>query len=382
MSLFDEKVERKNTYSYKYDEMIPEFGEDDLLPLWVADMDFKVADVIQEAIIQRAEHGVYGYVGGIDSTYYSSIQKWFKNRHSLDIDEKHIVLTDTIISGIIRLVRLYSNPGDKIIVQSPVYSQFHHLIRNNNRIIVENHLIKTNSGYVMDYENLEKIIDKKTKLLILCNPHNPVGRVWTKNELKRLYKICSDNNILIISDEAHADIIYEGNRFTSLLEIGEGVICTSPHKTFNIAGLKIANFIIPNDNIRENYIKAMNKDGVFYTNPFALVASIASYEKGDIWLDCLLKYLENNIAYLNENIKKYLPKVKWYIPQGTYLAWLDFSEYNLSQEELYSKVYKEAKVALSPGEEFDKASTQCFRLNFACSKETLEIFMDRMSKVF
>ncbi|HBC91418.1 MAG TPA: cystathionine beta-lyase [Pelotomaculum sp.] len=384
---FDAPYSRKGSYSLKHDGLGERCGltDEDLLPLWVADMDFPSPRVVQEAIIRRAEQGSYGYVGGYQPQYKDIVSSWFAGRHDLQVDKRAFLLNDTIVAGLNRLVRTFSQKGDKVIIQTPVYPPFHRAVINNDRELVYNPLKKTATGYEMDYDDLIAKIDDKCKILIFCSPHNPVGRVWHMEELKTLWEICSRHNILIVSDEAHADIVYSGNKHVNFLNVSplakEGVIvCTSPHKTFNMAGLHISNLIIPNDNLRHAYAETLTIEGYASPNIFALVACMAAYGKGAPWVDELLVYLEANRDFIAQYLAQEIPQIGYHKPEGTFLAWLDFSAFGLEGEKLQELIFQQAKVVLNVGATFGAEGNTFMRLNFACSKAQIERALERIKK--
>ncbi len=278
---FDEIIPRKNTNSMKWDKLEEVYQREDLLPMWVADMDFLVAPQITSALEKRIKHGIYGYTFCSDD-YYASVINWMKDRHDFNIKKEWIVFTPGVVPAVSYAIRAFSDVGDSIIVQSPVYHPFYNSIKDNKRNVVTNPLIYKDGRYQMDYDDLERKIDSKTKLLILCSPHNPVGRVWTKEELSKLAEICLKNNIKIISDEIHFDIVYKDSKHTVLANISDeimdnSIICTAPSKTFNIAGIQVSNIIIPNDNMREKYIKELDVDHIGRPNSIAETILIAAY---------------------------------------------------------------------------------------------------------
>lgn len=345
--------------------------------MWVADMDFKVAPSIVEAIIDKANHGVFGYVGGYYEDYYRIVQGWFKKRHSVDINKEWIVVGDTVGATLNRIIRTFTKPNEKIIIQTPVYPPFHSSIKKNGRAIIYNPLKFDGKKYVMDYENLEEKIDSDTKLMILCSPHNPVGRVWTKKELLRLSQICIKYNIILVSDEIHSDIIYRNSKHTMIHKISDkirerSIICTSPHKSFNIAGLQISNTIIPNETIRKRYKRSLEDEGIIKPNIFGLIALMAAYENGEKWLDDLIVYLENNIDFIEEFINTNIPSIRFVRPEGTFLVWLDLNNLNLTEVQLQQLVFDKAKIVLNLGHSYGHEGKGFVRLNFACPRPILE----------
>lgn len=382
---FDEVISREKTYSLKWDGVKERYGIDNkgLLPMWVADMDFRTAPEIVEAVIHRANHGVFGYVGGYHEDYYGIVQNWFKKRHSTDINKEWIVIGDTIVATLNRIIRTFTEPTEKIIIQTPVYPPFHNSIKNNGRTIIYNPLKFDGKKYVMDYENLEEKIDSTTRLMILCSPHNPVGRVWTKEELLRLSEICIENDIILVSDEIHNDIVFSSSRHTMIHEISDrikdrSIICTSPHKSFNIAGLQISNTIIPNETIRTQYKKSLEREGITKPNIFGLTATMAAYENGEKWLSDLLIYLENNLNFIEKFIRINIPDIHFVRPEGTFLVWLDLNHLNLTEKQLQKVVFDKAGIVLNSGPSFGQEGTGFVRLNFACPKAVLEEGLNKL----
>lgn len=386
---FDEIIDRTGTNSVKYDpEFLSEmFGSKDLLPMWVADMDFKCCDAIIEAIINRAKHGIYGYSERL-SSYYDSIINWNKRRNNWDINKDWIVYTPGVVPAINYIIQAFCFPGDKVIIQNPVYYPFLNAILNNGCHPEFNKLILKDNRYVMDYDDLKnKVKDPKAKLLILCSPHNPVGRVWTKEELTELGKICIENDVLVVSDEIHSDLILRGNKHTPFASISQefaqnSIICTAPSKTFNLAGLQTSNIIMPNKKIRTIFSQILEKNAVMFPNTFGIVATEAAYKHGEEWLEQLLEYLQGNVEFIEKYLEEKMPEIKMIKPEGTYLAWLDFRAITNDEKELEQKMRNEAKIALDEGYIFGDGG-QCFeRINFACPRSILKDALDRIYKVF
>ncbi|WP_373899545.1 MalY/PatB family protein [Haloimpatiens sp. FM7315] len=381
---FDENVQRENTACAKWDMLNTLYGRDDLISMWVADMDFKVAPPIINAIKTRLSHEIFGYSFAKDS-YYDSVINWMKKRHNWEIKKEWIKFTPGVVPAINYIVQAFTNPGDEIMIQSPVYYPFSNAIRNNGRSIVDNPLIYKNNTYVMDYEDLEKKITKRTKLLILCNPHNPVGRVWSKDELKKLGEICLKHNVLVVSDEIHFDLIYKGNKHTVFSSISEefsqnSIVCTAPSKTFNIAGLQISNIIIANKLLREKFEIQLENNSISSPNIFAPIALEAAYTEGEPWLLELLDYLQENLEYLMDFFEKRIPKLKVIKPEGTYLIWIDCSNLNMTGEELREFFINKCKLALDDGFIFGKAGDSFERINIACPRALLKKALEGIEK--
>ncbi len=374
---FDEIIDRHGTSSMKWDFLAQFFGSEDLLPLWVADMDFKVCPHIIDALIKRAQHGIYGYSMFMPS-YYDSVIKWYKKKYHWDIKKEWIVFTPGVVPAINLAIRAFTNPGDKIIVQPPVYYPFYSAIEENGRLILTNPLIFKNGHYEMDYKDLEKkVMDPKARMLILCSPHNPVGRVWKKEELEQLGEIAVDNGILVISDEIWSDIRYSKIDFTNFASISEkfannSITCTSPSKTFNLAGLQISNIIIPNKKLRQIFQNYVNATGFTKPNFFAVIAAQIAYDECEEWLDELLKYIEGNKNFLKKFLKENMPDVELVEPEGTYLAWLDFRKIETDPKKLERLLREKAKVAFDEGYIFGPGGEGFERINLACPRSILK----------
>ncbi|MHA2006173.1 MAG: MalY/PatB family protein [Promethearchaeota archaeon] len=386
---FDKVIDRTKSNSSKWNKKVLEkgFGDPDLLPLWVADMDFKAPQPIINKLVQTAEYGIYGY-SIIPSSFFESVLSWFKRRYGWDIDKKWLTHTPGVIPALKVAVNAFCNPGDKVLVQNPVYYPFYPVIENNGRRVLLNPLKLSNSRYTMDFEDLEnKVKDPRAKMIILCNPHNPIGRVWTKEELKQLGEICIKNDILVISDDVHCDLILPGKKYTNFATINDefaqnSVICTSTSKTFNLAGLKISNIVIPNQKIRQAFINTQANHGVGGPNLLAVAAMETAYKDQicERWLDALLQYLRGNLDFLKSFIKENLPQIKIIDLEGTYLVWLDFRELGLESKELEKLMRGKAKLALDEGYIFGQGGEGFERINIACPRSTLEEALNRISK--
>lgn len=384
MYSFDSIINRVGTNSVKWDNLKELYDRDDLIPLWVADMDFKAPSEIVEALKDRVEHNVYGYTFPSDK-YYNAVISWMKRRHNWTIERDWIVYTPGVVPALSYAIRAFTKPGDKIILQSPVYHPFYSAIEDNGRHVVNNPLTYKDGKYYMDYEDLESKIDSKTKLLILCNPHNPVGRVWTKNELRKLADICIKNDILIISDEIHFDIVYRGNEHTVFGSLSpeisaNSIVLTAPSKTFNVAGLQVSNVIIPNRKLRERFAMETEKDHISSPNIFGGEALIAAYDKCEYWLEELLDYLEGNRDFFINFIEERIPKLKIVNPEGTYLMWVDCSELNMNPEELSDFFVNKCRVALNSGEMFGEEGKAFQRFNIGCPRSILKEALERIER--
>ncbi|MFX3631711.1 MAG: MalY/PatB family protein [Candidatus Pristimantibacillus sp.] len=386
---FDEVIARENTNSAKweptvYNKMLG-FESDGVLPLWVADMDFRAPQPVIDALIKRVEHGIFGYSAPLDE-YYAALTWWQKSRHNWDIQTEWVTTTPGIVPGLNFFIRALSDEGDKIIIQEPVYYPFRTTVENNNRIVANNPLIVDNGKYVMDYDHLEQLAqDPSTKMLILCSPHNPMGIVWSSDELRKLGEICNKHQVIVIADEIHNDLILPGNKHVTYALLGEefannAVICTAPSKTFNLAGMQTSNIIIPNPSIKEKIDLELKKSSIGGLNLFGIVATTAAYtEEGAEWLNQLLTYLDSNAEFINHFVQERMPHVKFVKPQGTYLAWLDFKDTSIL-EGLEKKIVEEAKVLLDGGSWFGAGGEGYMRINFACPRPILAEALERIAR--
>lgn len=391
MSIFDEVIDRSNTGSIKWDPFYLKeiFGKEDLLPLWVADMDFRAPQAVIDALVERVKHGIFGYTGLDPVKYNKSVISWFRRRHNWTaLHEDWLVFSPGIVQACTYLIQRFTNPGDRVIIQEPVYYPFMSIIKNNGRRIVSNQLKMENAYYKMDFEDLrEKAKDPRIKALILCSPHNPVGRVWTKEELTQVGKICLENDILVISDEIHCDLIYPKYKHVVFASISEefaehSVTCTAGSKTFNLAGFQHSNVIIPNKKLRETFKVQMEANALTIPNAFGALALQVAYDKGEEWLDSLIQILERNLAFLKSYISDNLPEISVIEPEGTYLVWLDFRGYGINHKELERKILEEAKLALDTGSKFGKGGEGFERINIACPLSILKECLDRIAQVF
>lgn len=378
---FDTPINRRDTNSYKWDSLDME----NVIPLWVADMDFKTAPCIIEALRKRVEHGVFGYTRVPDSYYQATID-WFSRRHNWNFNASDIIYTSGVVPAISAIIKALTKPGDKVIIQTPVYNCFFSSIRNNDCITSENNLIYKDNTYYIDFEDLERrASDPKAKLLLLCNPHNPSGRVWTYNELMQIYDICKRHNVTVVSDEIHCELVYPPFvyiPFCSLSdEIAErSVSCVSPSKSFNIAGLQIANIVCSNEEMRKKIDKAININEVCDVNPFGVLATIAAYNEGEPWLTELIDYLQRNYEFLVTFFNNELPHIPVVKLEGTYLVWIDCRSAGISSGELEEKLIREAGVWLNPGSMYGEAGEGFMRINIACPRSRLEEGLKRLKK--
>lgn len=386
---FDRVIERSGTNSVKWDKQFlkEHFKTDDILPLWVADMDFQCPQPVIDALKKRVDAEIYGYCWHKTPTYLDAVSNWMKRRHGWEIDNEWIVFSPGIVPAIYMLVQTFTNVGEKVIVQPPVYYPFFSAVENNGRILLTNQLNYENKRYTFDFEDFEeKAKDPLTKMFILCSPHNPVGRVWTEKELRKLGDICLENGVIIISDEIHNDLILSGYKHTLFSTISDDfekntIMCTAPSKTFNIAGLKTSNIIIPDEKMRESFINTISKKNSFMSpNAFGIVALIAAYNEGEEWLDQALQYIETNFKFLKEFVNEKLPSIDFIDPEGTYLAWLDCNRLGMNDDELSDFMLKKAKVGLDDGKKFGPGGEGFERINVACPRSVLEDCMIRIVK--
>lgn len=369
---FDKIIDRTNNFSAKWSEMNKNFGTNNLLPMWVADMDFLTAPCVMEALKDRLEQGIFGYTTR-PSSYNESIVNWLDNRFSWKINQEWLMFSPAVITSISLLIQNLTQKNDKIMIQEPVYSPFHNIVESNERSLVISPLVKLDDGsYVMDYEDIESKI-KDVKIFILCNPHNPVGRVWTREELTRLGEICLKHNVLVISDEIHSDIILKNHKHTPFASISKEfsentITCMAPTKTFNLAGLQSSFLVISNPYYYEVMDKAFSRLDIKRNNAFSLVATEAAYNYGEDWLYELIKYIEDNVDFAIDYIKNHIPQLKVKKPEGTYLLWVDFSNLNVDKKDLKNALINKGRIALSDGSSFGIGGDGYYRINLACPR--------------
>lgn len=383
---FDEIVNREGTNCIKWDARKHIFNSDDLLPLWVADMDLKTPDFIVNAIKERAEHKIYGYTFKGDS-YYNAIIGWMNRRHKWNIKKEWISSSPGVVAGITYAIETFSKPGNGVIVQPPVYFPFFNCVTGTGRKIVENPLKLKNGRYYFDLEDLKTKIESDTKILLLCNPQNPGGMVWSKDELMELAQFCLENKILIISDEIHSDLAFSGYRHTPVATLSEEIsantiTCMAPSKTFNVAGLASSILIIPDKRKFVRYERTIGVGHLGMGNIFGSIALEAAYAHGDHWVDQMVGYLEENYNLLELYFIKNLPEVKVMKPEGTYLVWLDFGHYGMKDKELSEFLIQKAKVGLNNGGRFGTGGDGWMRINISCPRSILEEGLIRICKAF
>jgi len=384
---FDAVTDRYGTMSIKYDWVREKGMKDDVIPLWVADMDFPAPPAVVESLHSAASHGIFGY-SDADPSYYRAVQDWFLRRFDWKTRAEWIVKTPGVVFALSTALRTLTKKGDAVMIQQPVYYPFRATIEDNERVCINSPLVFRDGRYEMDYEDMEKkILENDVKVFILCSPHNPVGRVWSVEELKKMLDICKRHNVFIISDEIHCDFIYPGHTHTVLARLAGDyldklMICTSPSKSFNLAGLQLSHIFIPDENVRKAFQKELWVIPYDESGTLALTAGRAAYEKGGAWLDELKAYLYGNVEYVRLFLKEHLPKVRLIEPEGTYLIWLDFREYGLSSEELQHKMLHEAKIWLDEGTMFGEEGVGFMRVNIACPRSVLKRAMEQMKTVF
>ena len=384
---FDEIIDRRNTSCLKHDFAVERGYPADILPFWVADMDFRAPAPVIDALKVRAEHGIFGYTQ-VKDDYFAVLQNWFRTRHDWTVERRELILTPGVVFAIATAIRAFTIKGDAVLIQQPVYYPFANMIRQNERVIVDNPLRLIEGRYEIDFADFEqKIIEHRVKLFILCSPHNPVGRVWTRAELEPIAAVCLRHNVIVVADEIHEEFVRPGFRhipFASLSEEAAAitVTCTSPSKTFNLAGLQISNIFIRNTQLRRRFKEELSRTGYDEPNTLGLTGAKAAYEHGAEWLTQLLAYIEENHARTKSFLAAHVPKVQIIEPEGTYLLWLDFRSYGLSDETLNEKIIREAHLWLDDGPIFGAGGSGFQRINIACPWATLETGLQNLAKAF
>lgn len=380
---FDTIIDRKNTDCLKYDFAKRRGMPEDVLPLWVADMDFKTSSYVEDALAERARHGIFGYSES-QTPYFEIVRDWMKRHHDWEVKEPWLIKTPGVVFALAMAVKAYTEPGDGVLIQSPVYYPFSEVIEDNGRRIVSNTLVLgEDHKYYIDFEDFERQIkENQIKLFFLCNPHNPVGRVWTTEELTRLGDICLKYQVTVVSDEIHSDFIFRGRHqvFADLKReyADSTVTCTAPSKTFNLAGLLLSNIFISNRELRHKFRQQVNAAGISQLSPFGLVACETAYTQGEEWYQAMLAYVAENIAFTKEYVEKHLPGVEMVEHEGTYLVWLDFRKTGLSVEELEDLIVNRSKLWLDSGKIFGKSGEGFQRINVACPRQILEEALHRI----
>lgn len=384
---FDTIIDRRGTHCEKWDSIEERYGvsSEDGLAMWVADMEFRPPQEVSDAFMQAARFGIYGYYGD-DADYRSAVVEWMERRHNTRFEPEWICLTNGIVNGVNMAVQAFCNPGDTVILQPPVYYPFFGAVANNGCTVAHNQLVLEDGKYRMNFDELEALCDQGARMLILCSPHNPGGRVWTREELERVADICLSRDVLIVSDEIHHDLVFEGYTHTMLAGISDDIrqkiiTCTSASKTFNLAGTMTGNMIIADPDMRARFMAQMGKSGLYGPNMFGPMAAVAAYTHGAPWLDALRKYLKTNHDLVAAAAQR-MPGVANMNLEATYLAWLDFSGTGLDMDEVKRRVQTEARLALNYGHTFGPGGDNFMRLNFACPRVMLEDALERLARVF
>lgn len=365
---FDKTIDRRATNSYKWDS-----APEGVLPMWVADMDFRTAPAIIDALQKRVAHGIFGYTR-VPDAYYDAVTSWFSQRHGWDIDREWIIYTSGVVPAVSAVIKALTVPGDKVIVQTPVYNCFFSSIRNNGCEIVSNPLRRTTDTYEMDFDALERCAaDPRAKVMLLCNPHNPAGRVWTPDELTRLGNICLRNGVTVVADEIHCELVYQGFKYTPFASLSDAflhrsVTCVSPSKAFNIAGLQIANIVAFDNDLRSRIDKAININEVCDVNPFGVAATIAAYNEGEEWLNQLVDYLHGNYEAMAEFCRRELPEYPITRLESTYLVWMDCSSLGMPSDALEHALLDNARLWLNAGTMYGAEGEGYMRWNIACPR--------------
>lgn len=380
---FDTPIDRTHTWSIKHDFKKENGKADDILPLWVADMDFRSPDSVVEALKKAVDHGIFGY-SRADESYFDAVAAWYQKRHHLTLQPEWMTCTPGIVFALSIAVRAFTQEGDAVLIQPPVYHPFSRAILRNKRTLVENPLVLKDGHYEMDLEELEqKVLDEHVKLMILCNPHNPVGRVWTREELTALADICLRHHVYVISDEIHGDFVWQGHEQTPYASISEeaclhSMMCTAPSKTFNLAGMATSNLFIPDPEMRRKFRSELLDVGQENMNRLGLFACRAAYEGGGEWLDQLIGYLAGNLALVRDFCKNRVPQIQLVEPEGTYLAWLDCRELGMTDDELMAFFSDEAKVWLDPGTHSGEQGSGFMRFNLGSSRSVIAQALDQI----
>ena len=373
---FDEVIDRRNTDCLKYDFAVQRGRPKDVLPFWVADMDFPIAQEIEDALVKRCQHGIFGYSEATNG-YFAALQNWYLKHFNWQVQRPWLIKTPGVVFALAMAVKAFTEPGDGVLVQQPVYYPFTEVIRDNDREVVNAPLALVNGHYEIDFADLEqKLANPKVKLMFLCSPHNPVGRVWTKEELLKVGDLCLKYNVITVSDEIHSDFVWDDNVHTPFATLGEEyqqncIVCTAPSKTFNLAGLQVSNIFIPNQKLRRAFRKQIDAAGYSQLNTLGLVACQAAYTYGEEWLTQVKAYIRSNITFVDDYLKQNLPQIKMLPIEGTYLVWLDCSALGMTADEREQWLWHEAKLWLDGGGIFGKEGEAFERINVACPRATL-----------
>ena len=387
---FDTYIQRRGTRSMKWDGCNERFGVDpsvEMLPMWVADMDFRSPDEVVEAVTERAQSGLFGYSTKPDS-FYDAIISWVRRRYHWDIKKEWILFTPGVVPGFNAAFQAYTEKGDGIIIQSPVYYPFADGIRNNERHLVDNRLMERDGEYSVDWELLEKQVkDPANKLLLLCNPHNPIGKCWSPAELERMGNLCADNSVILVSDEIHADLIMKGAEHTAAASVSEKIRNNTitqyaPSKTFNLAGLQTSYAIIPDDRLRAQFQQTMTANRVFNVNYFGPIALETAYNRCESYVTALCEYVDANMDYMKQFLQDNLPFLKMRKPEGTYMVWVDFRESGMEWKEIEEFIVHKAHIGVDFGSWFGKAGRGFLRFNLACPRILVEQAMKQLQEAF
>ena len=384
---FDTVTDRKNTNAIKYDLAKKRGKPEDAVSLWVADMDFPTAPCIQKAVAEKAAHGIWGY-SRPDNRYYDALKKWYKERHNFEVQNEWVVNTPGVCFALAAAVKAFTKEGESVLIQKPVYYPFFNIINSLQRKVVNSSLILKNNHYEIDFDDFErKIVQEDVKMFILCSPHNPGGRVWTKQELQKISEICLAHNVLVVSDEIHSDITFGSNVHTVYGSLSEqalqnSIICTAPSKSFNLAGLQFSNIFIADEKLRKAFSEELDKTGYDEPSVFGIVAATAAYSEGADWFDSVKSYIWENILFAKKYIEENASQIKVLVPEGTYLLWLDFSKTGLSDSEINDRILNKAKVWLDSGSMFGKEGEKFQRINCATPRIILEDALKRICSQF
>ncbi len=382
---FDEVIDRKGTNSLKYDFAAEKGKSEDILPLWVADMDFRTVPEVIERLDECVKHGIFGYSNS-KAEYFNAVADWFKYNFNWNVKEEWLIKTPGIVFAVAVAVRAFTNEGDSIIIQRPVYYPFGQVIESNKRKVVNNPLKLIDGHYEIDFDDFEsKIVNNNVKLFIMCSPHNPVGRVWKEWELRKIGDICIKHNVIVVSDEIHCDFVYPGNKHIVFSSLGKEyenitVTCTAPSKTFNLAGLQVSNIFVSNCELREKFKNSLKATGYDELNTLAIAACQTAYEKGGEWLNELREYIKGNLDFARDFINNNIPEIKLIEPEGTYLIWIDMRSLNMSSEERLDLIENRAKLWLDNGEMFGEEGEGFERINIACPRKTLKRALEQLKK--
>lgn len=380
---FDEVIDRSGNRAAKYDERRKNFGTDDVIPLWIADMDFRTAQPIIDACKAKAEEGIWGYTSRPDS-YFEAYAGWQKRRNGWSIDTSLCSWSLGVVPALAALVKLFTGPNDKVLIQPPVYPEFYEVTEMVGRRVAENNMVQTENGWEVDFEDFErKAKDPLVKMFILCSPHNPLGKVWTREELERMLDICFANGVLVVSDEIHSDLIFHGKKHIPTAMVSEEaksrvISCISGTKTFNLAGLQASTTVFPNMELKQIFDHYWSAMDIHRNNAFSSVAMEAAFNEGEEWLEQVLEYISGNFDYIQDYCAKYIPEIKPSVPDATYLVWLDCRALGMDDETLKEFMIRKAKLGLNPGSSFTRSLTGFMRLNAACPRSVIKKAMEQL----